>query len=411
MSDSKQSPASTTSAAGPLSGYRILDLTTMVSGPMATLLLGDQGADVIKVETTTGGDLTRHLGPQRGGLTAIFVTLNRNKRSLAIDLKSERGREVLLDMIRDTDVFVQNFRPGAAERMGLDEATLRAIRPDLIYVSISGFGEKGPYANKRVYDPIIQGLSGLASIQADAEGRPKMVRLIVPDKLTAMTAAQAITAALLARERTGKGQHVRLSMLDAMVSFLWPEGMTAHTLVGDGVGNRKRGSLADLIYETKDGYITVSTMSDLEWEALARATEHEEWITDPRFETAALRMRNFADRRQMVGETLTERTSAEWLERFEAEDVPCAPINTREDLLVDPQIAENELIVEMEHPLAGSVRMTRPAARFDETPTSLRLPAPGLGEQSLEVLEEAGLGAEELAQLQEDGVVVQFAAE
>lgn len=393
---------------GPLHGYRILDLTTMVSGPMATMLLGDQGADVVKVEAPTGGDLTRHLGPQRGGMTAIFVTLNRNKRSLVIDLKSDQGREMLKRLVAESDVFVQNFRPGAAERMGLGEDVLRSIRPDLIYVSISGFGAEGPYAKKRVYDPIIQGLSGLASIQADRDtGRPKMVRLIVPDKLTAMTAAQAITAALLARERTGKGQHVRLSMLDAMVAFLWPEGMTAHTFRGEGVANTKRGSLADLIYETQDGFVTVSTMSDPEWAALSRATEHEEWVTDPRFDTPTKRMRNFDERLDMVAEVLKERTTDEWLTRMEAEDVPCAPINTREDLLTDPQIAVNELIVETEHPQAGPVRQTRSAALFEETPSSLRLAAPTFGAQSFEILSEIGIDSAELERLENEGILVQ----
>jgi len=397
---------------GPLEGVRVLDLTTMVSGPMATMLLGDQGADVIKVEAPNGGDLTRHLGPKRGGMTAIFVTLNRNKRYLVVDLKSDSGRELLKRLVRESDVFVQNFRPGAAERMGLGEDVLRAIRPDLIYVSISGFGATGPYSGKRVYDPIIQGLSGLASIQADrASGRPKMVRLIVPDKLTAMTAAQAVTAALFARERTGQGQHVRLSMLDAMVSFLWPEGMTAHTLRGDGVENTRRGSLADLIYETKDGYITVSTMSDVEWAALARVTEREEWVTDPRFDTAPNRIKNFGERLGVVGEVLKTRTSSEWLARMEEEDVPCAPINSREDLLTDPQIAENELIVETEHPQAGPIRQTRSAAQFAETPASLRLAAPTLGGQTFEILSESGLLPAELEELESQGVLVQYRLE
>ncbi len=394
---------------GPLHGIRVLDLTTMVSGPMATLLLGDQGADVIKVEAPNRADLTRHLGPQRGGMTAIFTTLNRNKRSLVVDLKSDEGRELFRKLAATADVFVQNFRPGAAERMGLGEEALREIRPDLVYVSISGFGSTGPYARKRVYDPIIQGLSGLASIQADRDtGRPKMVRLIVPDKLTAMTAAQAITAALLARERTGVGQHVRLSMLDAMVSFLWPEGMTAHTFVGEGVANTKRGSLADLIYETADGYITVSTMADAEWAALARTTGHPEWITDPRFDTAAKRMIHFEERLGVVGEVLKERTSKEWLERMDAEDVPCAPINSREDLLTDPQIEANELLVESEHPQAGPIRHARPAALFDKTPTSLRCQAPVFGGDSFDILGELGVEGADLERLVDAGTVVQY---
>ena len=190
--------------AGPLGGIRVVDLSTMISGPLATMILGDQGADVIKVETPGKGDLVRYLGNTKRGFSATFATSNRNKRSVALDLKSEAGREVLFKLVASADVFVQNFRPGTVERMGIDEATLREHRPDLVYVSISGFGEKGPYAHKRVYDPLIQALSGLATIQGDrGMGRPRMMRLVVPDKVTAMTAAQAIAAALFARERSG----------------------------------------------------------------------------------------------------------------------------------------------------------------------------------------------------------------
>jgi crotonobetainyl-CoA:carnitine CoA-transferase CaiB-like acyl-CoA transferase len=207
---------------GPLAGYRIIDVTQMISGPMATMLLADQGADVIKVEPPGMGDLTRALGGPRG-MSPTFSIVNRNKRSIVINLKDRRGIELLERLVAGADLFVQNFRPGVAEQMGIGEAALRHIKPNLVYVSISGFGESGPYVHKRVYDPVIQALSGLASIQGDpASGRPRMMRLIIPDKVTALTAAQAMTAALLARERTGKGQHVRLAMLDAAISFLWP---------------------------------------------------------------------------------------------------------------------------------------------------------------------------------------------
>ncbi len=208
--------------AGALDGVRIVDLTTMISGPIATMMLADQGADVIKVEPKTG-DLVRVLGPAKGDRTGTFLAANRNKRSIVLDLKSEEGLRALKKLVATADVVVQNFRPGAAERMGIGEGELRKEQPNLIYVSISGFGETGPYAKKRVYDPVIQALSGLAAIQADRDtGRPRMIRTIIPDKLTAVTAAQAITAALFARERTGEGQHIKLSMLDAMFRSCGP---------------------------------------------------------------------------------------------------------------------------------------------------------------------------------------------
>ena len=210
---------------GPLTGFRVLDLTTMVSGPVATMMLGDQGADVIKIEPIDG-EYMRKAGVKHRGMPNGFLSCNRSKRSLSINLKSEEGVVAVKRLLANTDVLVQNFRPGAIERMGLGEAVAREIRPDIIFVSISGFGEKGPYSHQRVYDPIIQALSGLADIQRDKDsGKPKMVRTIIPDKTTSVTAAQAITAALLHRERTGEGQHIRLSMLDTMVAYLWPEGM------------------------------------------------------------------------------------------------------------------------------------------------------------------------------------------
>jgi crotonobetainyl-CoA:carnitine CoA-transferase CaiB-like acyl-CoA transferase len=217
---------------GPLDGVRVLDLTSMVAGPVATMILADQGADVIKVEPPNG-DLMRHLSLQRNGMSAFFLSCNRNKRSLAVDLKSAGGLAILQKLIPTADVLVHNFRPGAAERIGVGEEAVRALRHDIIYVSITGYGETGPYAGQRAYDPVIQAMSGLADIQANNEtGRPRMVRTIIADNTTALTAAQAITAALFARTRTGHGQHVRLAMLDAMVAFLWPEAMPGLTFVG-----------------------------------------------------------------------------------------------------------------------------------------------------------------------------------
>jgi len=389
---------------GPLAGYRIIDVTQMISGPMATMLLADQGAEVIKVEPPGTGDLTRALGGPRG-MSPTFSVVNRNKRSIVINLKDQRGLALLEQLIAGADLFVQNFRPGVVEQMGIGEAALRRIKPDLVYVSISGFGESGPYVHKRVYDPVIQALSGLASIQGDpASGRPRMMRLIIPDKVTALTAAQAMTAALLARERTGKGQHVRLAMLDAVISFLWPEAMAAHTFIG-AKNVVTRGQARDLVFATADGYITVGVVSDAEWLGLTRALERPEWLDDARFKTPAGRVKYVDVRLELTAEVLKTRTSAEWLTRLDVEQVPCAPILSREDLLTDPQIAANALIVESEHPQAGRMRQARPAARFDGTPAELRSPAPLLGEHTDAVLTELGVSPEQLATLRTAGTV------
>src|SRR5206468_3189291 len=263
---------------GPLYGYRIVDLTSNVAGPLATMILADQGADVIKVEAPDGGDATRAGGNRR---TASFLNNNRNKRSIVLDLKTAGGMQALLRLAAGADVFVQNFRPGVAERLGVGEEAVRAVSPKIVYVSISGFGEKGPYAEKPAYDPVIQGFSGLATVQAGSdEVRPRLLRTILPDKLTAITASQAITAALLARERTGEGQHVRLSMLEAVVAFLWSSDMGSQTFVGDEPAHQEAASAIDLIYETADGYMTAAALTDRQWAGLARAAERPEWLED-----------------------------------------------------------------------------------------------------------------------------------
>jgi len=334
----------------------------------------------------------------REGLTATFISANRSKRSLAVDLKNPAGMDVLKRLIATADVFVQNFRPGAVERMGLGEDAVRAIRGDIVYVSISGFGETGPYAHKRVYDPVIQALSGLAAIQKDAEtGRPRMVRTIVPDKTTAVTAAQAITAALFARERSGEGQHVKLAMLDTMVAYLWPEGMTGFTFVGREVQAARAQLAQDLIFRTADGYITAGAVSDAEWQGLCRALEREEWLDDQRFKTAQGRVVNVRERLAMTAQVLATRSSATWLERLDREGVPCAPVLERHEVFEHEQIRVNGTVSEYDHPVAGRIRQPRPAARFDRTPAEITRPAPVLGEHTAELLAEVGVSAEELA--------------
>jgi crotonobetainyl-CoA:carnitine CoA-transferase CaiB-like acyl-CoA transferase len=367
----------------------------MVSGPSATMLLADQGADVIKVESPQGGDHTRAAANRRGGFSASFLNNNRNKRSIVLDLKAPGGVAALKRLIVGADVFIQmfiqNFRAGVIERMGFGEDEVRALAPDIVYVSISGFGEQGPFAQKPVYDPLIQALSGLASIQGGSDHeRPRLVRTIVPDKLTGIVAAQAITAALLARERTGQGQHVRLSMLDAVVAFLWGSDMGSQTFVGDELPQQEAASFIDLIYETADGYISAAVQTDREWVALTRALDRPYWLEDPRFATPALRHRHINERLAMTQEVLRTQPAAAWLERLTAEGVPCAPVLTRSHMIDHPQVAANGIVVETEHPRAGRLRQARPAARFSATPTSIRRGGPALGEHTDEILAEIG---------------------
>ena len=386
---------------GPLSGYRIVDLTSMISGPSATMLLADQGAEVIKVENpAAGGDHTRLAANRRGGFSASFLNNNRGKRSVALDLKDPEAVGALLRVVAGADVLIQNFRPGVAERMGLGEAAVRIVAPDIVYVSISGFGEAGPYAQKPVYDPLVQALSGLATVQAGSdEAAPRLVRTILPDKLTGIVAAQAVTAALLARVRGAPGQHVRLSMLDAVVAFLWGSDMGSQTFVDEAIPQQEAASFIDLIYATATGHISVAVQSDKEWRALTRALERPDWLADPRFATPALRQRHINERLAMTQEVLRTRSAEEWLERLDAEAVPSAPVLTRTQLLSHPQVLANGIVAENAHPAAGRLRQARPAARFSATPAAPSRPAPALGADTREVLAEAGLSEAEIAGL------------
>jgi crotonobetainyl-CoA:carnitine CoA-transferase CaiB-like acyl-CoA transferase len=391
---------------GPLHGYRIVDLTAMVSGPSSTMLLADQGADVIKVENPNGGDHTREATNRQNDFSASFLNNNRNKRSLALNLKHADGIAALLRLVETADVFIQNFRPGVVERMGIGEEVIRAVAPSIIYVSISGFGERGDYSGKPVYDPLIQAMSGLATVQAGSDReRPRLVRTILPDKLSGIVTAQAITAALLSRERTGEGQHIRVSMLDTLVSFLWGSDMSSQTFPGTEIPQQEAASFIDLIYETTDGYISVAVQTDREWLALTKALDKPEWLEDARFKTPALRQQYIDDRLSLTQEVLATNTSAYWLARLEDADVPCAPVLTRTQVIDHPQVVANEILWESEHHLAGKLRQARPAARFSATPTALRRGGPALGEHTEETLAEIGYDEATIARMLADGVI------
>jgi crotonobetainyl-CoA:carnitine CoA-transferase CaiB-like acyl-CoA transferase len=384
---------------GPLHGYRIVDMTSNVAGPLGTMILADQGADVIKVEPPEG-DHTRYGADRRDGFSAGFLNNNRNKRSIVLNLKQPAARRALLRLVETADVFVQNYRPGVVERLGVDEAAVRAVKPNIVYVSVSGFGDQGPYGSKPAYDPLIQAFSGLTTVQAGSdEARPRLIRTIIPDKLTAITSSQAITAALLARERSGEGQHVRLTMLDAVVAFMWASDMSGQTFVGDEPARQEPASALDLIYQTADGYITAAVNTDRQWAGLATALGHPEWPDDSRFKTTALRHKNIDARLQLTQDALIGRPSAECLERLTAADVPCAPVLTRSQMTRHPQIAAMGTVIETDHPTAGRLRQARPAARFSRTPTEIRRGAPRLGEHTAEILGELGYSPAEVAAL------------
>ena len=388
---------------GPLSGIRVVDLTTAVSGPLAAVILADQGAEVIKVESPTG-DFMR-AGGEQAGMNPTFVSCNRGKRSISLDLKQAGAVDILWRLVMASDVLLQNFRPGVVERLGIGSEAVLARHSRLVYASISGVGERGPYAAKRVYDPVIQALGGLADIQSDPKsGRPRMVRTLIADKTTAIYAAQAIVAALFARERSGNGQHVRLSMLDTMVSYVWPEAMAGFSMLEQSA-DRSTASAHDMVFATKDGYVTLGAVSDREWRALCEAIGRPEWIEDPLFATPPARSANRQLRLDLVEKEIHGRTTEELIAVLEAADVPCAPVLTRVQMLADPQIAANGLVHEIDQPGLGRLRQARPAARFEKTPASLPRPAPALGEHTLEILGEVGYRSAEIGDLSRAGVV------
>ena len=391
---------------GPLTGLKVLDLTGMVSGPVAAMMLADQGAEVIKVEPLTG-ELVRHMAAPHNGVNPVFFSCNRGKKSIALDLKTEEGKKILLRLASEADVFMQNFRPGAIDRMGFGEEVIRKLNPKIIYVSISGFGNRGPYANSRVYDPVIQALSGATDIQADRDtGRPKMFRIIIADKVTALTAAQAVSAALYAREKHGTAQHIELSMLDCMISFFWPEGMAGIVFAENEIDVRKLQGSQDLIYKAKDKYITAGAVSDAEWQGMCKALNREDLVDDERFASPAGRVANAQIRKEITGEEIAKWKSSEILERLQAEGVPSAPLLDRMELLDNEQILANESIQRINIDGFGEVRQARPAARFSKTPTKLSRPAPKLGEHTHEVLSDIGINETERKNLLDKKIIV-----
>jgi crotonobetainyl-CoA:carnitine CoA-transferase CaiB-like acyl-CoA transferase len=392
---------------GPLAGIRILDLSTVVAGPLATMHLALQGADVIKIEPL-GGDINRRSRQkvsETGEFSALFISTNRAKRSMALDLKKSEAVRIVRDLAARSDVLVQNFRPGAMERLGLGGDEALKLNPRLIYVSISGVGDSGPYARKRIYDPMIQALSGLADIQSSqATQRPQMIRTIVADKTTSIFAAQAITAALLERERTGNGQHIRMSLLGTMLNYLWPEAMMQYTVVGREKTAASTNAGPDLVFEAADGYLTVGTIADGEWQGFCDAVGRPELKTDSRFDSAERRALNSTVRINLMAEILKLGQRDDWLRKLDDADVPCAPVLRRAEIVDHPQVVAMGLIDTFEQPWVGQVRQPRPSARFTSSAADFP-PAPRIGEHTEEVLAEIGYQASQIDALRAAGVI------
>ncbi len=390
--------------AGPFDGIRVIDLTTIYSGPICTSILGDQGADVIKVESPTGDWIRGALNVQRNGVGGSFAMMNRNKRSIVIDLSQDDGKEVLRTLIRDADLVIENFRPGVMERLGVGYESLKQINPTLVFASINGMGAAGPYANRRVYDAIVQSVSGIAALQADPHiERPIMVNSLMCDKLTSMTAAQAISAALFARERHGKGQRIDIAMLEAALFFTWPDNMLNHTFVGDDVPFSPPLMHTNFVRKTADGYVCTMPVQEAEWIGLFNALQLPNLLIDERFlkedgiDNDAMQIE--------INRAFEQFQTAVIMPALEDNQVPFAKINARDEVVSDPQVVAMEALIEFEHPFAGPMRQARPPARFSETPAGIFRCSPELGEHTAEVLLEAGFAQDKIKDLKSRQVV------
>ncbi len=393
---------------GPMDGFTVVEACQMVAGPLAGTVLADLGAEVIKIESPKGGDRMRYMGHRVGGIGAFWANVNRGKRSVVLDLQQPEGVAVFRELIAGTDVFIQNFRPGVVERLGIDEMSLRAVRPDLIYVSVSGFGESGPYVDQKSYDYVIQALSGMAALQSDSSGEPSLIRNVVIDKVTAYTAAQSVLAAVIARLRGHGGQHVRLSMIDVALAFLWPDGMMQHTLL-DEDRYTPGAHMADnyLVRRTLDGHLALMGMSSSQFPGMCTALGTTQWLTDDRFATMDAREANADELSDLITDEVAKHTGDDLVARLHEQDVPCAVVNPLDRVHLDPQVQHNGTLVEHQRQWLGTVREPRPPARYSMTPTSLGRHAPKLDEHTDEVLGELGLSKDRVADLRSRGVIGQ----
>jgi crotonobetainyl-CoA:carnitine CoA-transferase CaiB-like acyl-CoA transferase len=389
---------------GALDGVKVVDFSVMISGPLAGMMLADHGAEVVKVESPGLGDIMRFLGTNKGGMAGIFVNNNRGKKSLVVDLKHPTGLQVVQDLVRDADVVIQNFRPGAMDRLGLGYEDLKAINPDVIYTSISGYGPDGPFSHRRVYDNVIQAASGMASVQTDpATGIPSMYRTLVCDKTTAYTAVQAIIAALYARA-TGKagGQHIVLAMLDTAIAFLWPDSAMDAALIDDDVHRTPTIGANYAVTTLADGYVSAGAVTDAEFRGVCAAMGRPDIADDPRFATALTRTQHMVELVTVMREMAAATALDDFLAGAEEHDVPASKINTLDDLPGDPQVQHNQVFVERVHPIAGTVREPRPAARMSATPQRVGDHAPRYGEHSDEIVRALGYDP---AVLRAEGVI------
>jgi crotonobetainyl-CoA:carnitine CoA-transferase CaiB-like acyl-CoA transferase len=376
-------------ARGPLAGVRVIDASAVVSGPLCGQILGDFGADVIKVEPPIG-DVTRYLGAEgQTTLSGLFVQYNRNKRSVTLSLKTEAGREAFLRLCDDADVVLENYRPGVADRLGVGYEAIRARNPRILYVAITGYGPDGPYATQPAYDMVIQGQSGFATTLGTPES-PKLISNLFADKTSGLTAAYALLAALYARERNGgRGQRIDVPMIDAFSTFVLPDAYAPQTFGGPPIP--RTGDGVYRAYKTKDGHVALLIIEDRQYAAMCRALGREDIIDAPEFSTLPARLRNAPDLLALLEAEIAQWTTAELVKRAHQFGAPLGEVHDIEGFLRNPQVQHNRTSFELDHPTGLKTRLFRSAPRFSETPTSVRSVPPTLGQHTDEVLAAAGL--------------------
>ena len=394
-------------SAPPLDGVKVLDCTQFMAGPYCTLILADMGADVVKIERPDGGDDTRRSSPTISGVSSQFLMINRNKRSLALNLKAPEGKETFRRLAQGSDVVVQNFRPGTMEGLGLGYQDLRPTNPALIYCSISGFGQTGPYAHRGGFDLVAQGMSGIMSVTGLPDAPPVKVGVPITDLAAGMYGANGVMAAYIYRLKTGQGQHVDTSLLEAGIALtLWETGVLWAT--GEPpypMGSAHRINAPYQALRCKDQYITIGAANQANWQRLCHALDREELMEDPRFTTGPDRREHYAELAEELEATLMTMPADHWLPKLEDEGVPSGPLNDMAQVYQDRHVLARDMVVELEHPTAGHVRSIGIPVKLSESPGSIRLPAPLLGQHSREVLHEHGFGDDEVAGLLQSGVV------
>jgi formyl-CoA transferase len=393
----------------PLSGYRVLDLSRILAGPYCTMILGDQGAEVIKVERPDIGDDTRTWGPPfAGGESAYYLCCNRNKKSIAIDLKKPEGVELVQELAKVSDVLVENFTPGLMKRLGLDFETLRQINPRLVYASITAYGQEGPYRDRPGYDMVLSAVGGLMFITGEKGGNPCKVGVAITDVLTGVYASGAITSALLWRERSGKGQYLDISLLDVQVSGL--ANIASNYLVAGKEATRWGTAHESIIpyqvFQTQDRPIAIAVANQKLWINFCKLVGKEEWLNDPRFESNPKRVANREVLLPLIDDLFSQKTCDEWMTLLVGAAIPCGPVNDMQHLFADPQVQHRNMIAEVPHPTIGTLRLAGLPIKYTETPGTIRLHPPLLGEHTDIVLAEVlDCSPQEIAALNAKGAI------